>query len=146
MDKNQISKKKYVYHVYLARSDGSSYVDTLHIEKHPLIYANSIYLYYKSARYSTLTCIDMRRVCDRLDIDEVKRLIVNRSLDLYYWNVDDNARQLFDELRDIQKQVDEQRAIEKIKADFFATKCAFERVKQKYDALPDELKNDKEER
>ena len=145
MDRSQISKKKYVYHVYLARSDGNSYLETLHIEKHPLIYANDMYLYYKGARHSQLTCVGMGRVRDHLDLEEVKLLVSNRTLNLYYWNVDDNAPQLFYELMEIQRKVEEQRVVDKIKADFAAAKTTFERAKRKYDALPDELKDDKEE-
>lgn len=142
IDKEQISKKKYVYHVYLSHTSGDTHVETLHIEKHPLIYANSSYLYYKDARYSRLSCIEMYRVYDCLDLEKIKRFISNRSLNCYYWNVDENAPQLFNELRSIQNEVEKQRAIDKITADYIAAKRAFERAKKKYDTLPDEAKRD----
>lgn len=140
MDKSQISKKKYVYHVYLARSNPNSYEEVLHIEKHPLIYANSEYLYYKGSRYSRLTCVEMYRARDCFNADEVQKLIVNKTLNLYYWNVEDKAAQMFEELRTIYQKLAEQRAIDKIHSDLRAAKCAYDRAKKKYDALPDEVK------
>jgi len=57
MDKENLSKIKYVYKIYGAGN-------VVHCEKYPIAYINSNYIYYKVARQSTLMMLDVKLVKD----------------------------------------------------------------------------------
>ena len=63
MDKSELSKHKYIYKIYQSCSDNS-----FHIERYPIVYANSSYVYFKVANKQELGCVDFRRIKDRISI------------------------------------------------------------------------------
>lgn len=67
MNKNNLSKLKYVYHVY------ESSDNVIHCEKHPVIYSNEMYLYYKAARKDQLIMTNVKNIYEKFikeDLDE----------------------------------------------------------------------------
>jgi len=57
MDKENLSKMKYIYKIYSSDS-------IVHCEKYPIVYINSENIYYKVARQSQLMRIDTKSVKD----------------------------------------------------------------------------------
>lgn len=61
MNKSELSKRKYIYKVYQSCGDNS-----FHIERYPIIYTNSAYVYFKVANKQELGRVDFRRIKDRI--------------------------------------------------------------------------------
>lgn len=79
MTLSELSKQKYIYKIY------QTYDGMFHIEKFPIIYANSAYVYFKVANKQELQCVGLRYIKD--DITDLSFL--NNSCNtrgLYVWN------------------------------------------------------------
>lgn len=79
MTLSELSKRKYIYKIYQA-TDGM-----FHIEKFPIIYANSAYVYFKVANKQELQHVRLQYIKD--DITDLSFLnnCCNRN-GLYVWN------------------------------------------------------------
>lgn len=133
MDKQNLSKYKYVWKVY------RSSVGAINKEKYPVIYANNSKTYYKVGRSTSLNVIDTSYIKDtpaQNDIDGIVRYFHKR----YYWNVPDDVEDVFESARKAVDEENECKRIETIIAEYRTAKIGYERAKKAYDALPDEVK------
>lgn len=96
MDKQNLSKYKYIYRIYEDRTG------EVHCTKHPVIYINSEVVYFKDARkqeYLANTSVD--RVSD--DFASFAKDVLSRpfhwNVDSYFWNIEDNIVELFQEFK-----------------------------------------------
>lgn len=96
LDKEKLSKQKYIYSIYSSR-DG-----TLHVEKHPVIYINSIYVYYKMNGRDDLERCRTNDVRD--DVYSISNVNFTASYGWYarryFWNVEDNLPETLQELKE----------------------------------------------
>ena len=99
-NKETLSKHKYIYYVYETADK------TIHIEKFPVIYINSKYVYYKRHRKDELDKVYVGYVKDSLaDVYNKDYKFISES-DRYFWNDVDNAQDVVDMLK---KKADEDR-------------------------------------
>ena len=96
MDKQNLSKYKYIYRIYEDRTG------ELHCTKHPVVYINSKVVYFKDARkqeYLANTSVD--RVSD--DFASFAKDVLPRpfhwNVDSYFWSVEDDIVELFQEFK-----------------------------------------------
>lgn len=80
MDRKELSKHKYIYQIYRS-SDG-----LIHIEKHPVIYANKEYVYFKTVRCSKLSYTIYSKIYDNFDDVNLKYFSNYHVADVYVWN------------------------------------------------------------
>lgn len=125
LDMKTMSKQKYIYYVY--ESD-----KTLHIEKFPIIYINSEFVYFKTGRKNALENVRTSRVKDNLeDIFKHDYHFVWRE-DRYFWNSVENPEEVVAELK---RKADEKRIAENkswAERELENAKKAYERAQEKY--------------
>lgn len=128
----EMSKNKHIWCVYMS-TDGK-----IHMEKYPIVYLNSKYVYYKTARKDMLSreyASSIRESLDSRCIDAI--LYGNRRL---FWQIDDDMENILRGVKSAKAARDEKRAIEKIKAEYANAQRRFELAKKAYDKLPDSEK------
>lgn len=96
MDKQNLSKYKHIYRVYEDRDR------ELHCEKYPVIYINSEVVYFKDARKQEyLNHVRTNKVSD--DFKSYAKTVLSRpfqwSVDNYFWNIEDDIREQFQEFK-----------------------------------------------
>ena len=96
MDKQNLSKYKHIYRVYEDRDR------ELHCEKYPVIYINSEVVYFKDARKQEyLNNVRTNRVSD--DFASYAITVLSKSynwgIDGYFWNIEDDIREQFQEFK-----------------------------------------------
>ncbi len=126
LDKETLSKQKYIYYVY--ESD-----KTIHIEKFPIIYMNSHYVYFKHSRKHELEKVYVNNVKDTLADIFKKDYRFIYSSDRYFWNPAENPEEVVTMLK---KKADEKR-IEENKSwaerELERAKTAYEAAQKRYD-------------
>ena len=128
----EMSKNKHIWCVYMS-SDGK-----IHMEKHPVVYLNSKYVYYKTARKDMLDWEYASSIHERLDSHCIDAILgMNRR---WFWKIDDNMNNVLQDVKSAKVARDEKRAIEKIKAEYADAQRRLERAKKAYDKLPDSEK------
>lgn len=138
MDKQNLSKCKYVWIVYRGERDGS-----VHKEKYPVIYANNIVTYYKVGRGMDLSKITTSYIKDAPTQNDIKDILRYRQKK-FYWDIPDSISALFLAIKDAVDKEREQKYIEETVRKYRAATFEYERAKKAYDKLPDEVKNEKE--
>lgn len=128
----ELSKRKYVYALYKASDQ------TIHVEKYPVVYVNSEYCYFKTARLSTLHVETTRHIHEELT-DRLLKDILN-GWRAYLWVADEDLVRVMNEANEAKKAKDEQEAIRKIKNEYALAQRRMELAKKAYEALPDEFK------
>jgi hypothetical protein len=96
MDKQNLSKYKYIYRIYEDRTG------EVHCTKHPVIYINSKVVYFKDARKQEyLSYISVDGVSDDFAsyTNEVLSKPYYRSVNHYFWSVEDDITELFQEFK-----------------------------------------------
>lgn len=97
-----INKIKNIYRIYES-SNG-----ILHLEKHPVIYANSVYVYIKNGDKQELKRLNYDSIAD--DYVQYKsgdtRYYYCRGFDKYFWNIDTDVDLIFEDLKKQKKTVD----------------------------------------
>lgn len=130
LDKETLSKQKYIYYVYEADN-------TLHIEKLPVVYLNSKYVYYKHSRKHELEKAYLSDVKDTLEDVFEKDYKFIYSRDRYFWNPAENPEKVVAMLK---KRADEKR-IEKNKSwaekELERARKAYEDAQKKYELWKD---------
>lgn len=80
MDKSGLSKRKYIYKIYRSYRD-----HTFHIERYPIIYANSSYVYFKVANKQELQYVEFRYIKNDIsDLDLTKEYQLEQGLYTWY--------------------------------------------------------------
>ena len=129
MDKQNLSKYKHIYRVY---EDSTG---TIHCTKYPIIYINSKVVYFKDVRkqeYLNNVCIN--NVSDDFASYAEKMLSTsfNWRVDHYFWDVEDDIRELFQEFR-------KQRALKSMISKEKMITDRYERAKKELEAAEAEL-------
>ena len=100
IDITTLSKQKYIYRVY---EDGA---DELHCTKHSIIYLNSKVVYFKDARKQEyLGNILVSKISDNFAkyMDKYEWSASWRKIDDYFWDVEGNLQELFQEWKNKRK-------------------------------------------
>ena len=100
IDITTLTKHKYIYRIY---EDGA---DELHCTKHSIIYLNSTVVYFKDARKQEyLNNILVRNISDNFTkyMDEYEWSASWRKIDAYFWDVEGNLQELFQEWKNKRK-------------------------------------------
>ena len=99
MDAKNLSKQKYIYRIYESR-DGK-----LHCEKYPIIYVNSMVVYFKDGRKNgSLGCTYIENILDDTTTINPARLAEEPQLyrcrfNRYFWKVDEEKiEEIFEDL------------------------------------------------
>ena len=138
MDKQNLSKHKYIWVVYRGSDD---YV---HKEKYPVIYANNIVTYYKVGRSMSLNQISTSYIKDTPKENDIKD-ILRYHQKKFYWNVPDSIIDLFSAIKDAVDKEAEQLYIETAIQRYEKAIREYTRAKEIYDKLPDEVKSKNED-
>lgn len=97
LDKTTLSKQKHIYYVYNSGNE-------THIEKFPVVYLNSKYVYFKRQRQDELSRVYLSFVKDSLqelkDPDHFGSNCFAYERDRYYWNMEDNPQEFIKELKE----------------------------------------------
>lgn len=99
MDKQNLSKYKYIYRIYEDRTGA------VHCTKHPVVYINSKVVYFKDARkqeYLGNTSIDGVSDDFASYAQNVLNSLYHFNVNNYFWNIEDNIIELF---REFKKQI-----------------------------------------
>ena len=97
-----INKIKYIYRIYES-SNG-----ILHLERHPVVYANSTYVYIKVFGQNDLKRLNYDSISDtyvQYKSGDV-RYYYCRGFDRYFWNVDTDVNLIFEDLKKQKKAID----------------------------------------
>lgn len=133
LDKNALSKQKYIYYVYDADAG-----KTMHIERFPVVYINSKYVYYKHSRKHELEKVYLGDVKDTLANVFEKDYKFVYSRDRYFWNTAENPEEVVATL----KKVADERRIEKNKSwaekELERARRAYEDAQKRYDIWANE--------
>lgn len=125
LDRETLSKQKYIYYVYEADK-------TFHVEKYPIIYINSEYVYFKTGRKNMLEHVSTPRVKDNLEsVFERDYRYIWRE-DRYFWNLAENPDELVAELK---RKADEKRIADNkswAEKELENAKKNYERAQEKY--------------
>lgn len=127
LDKATLSKQKYIYCVYAGKDD--SILDgKLHIERFPVIYINSKYVYFKFPGDEALTLEAISSVKDSLDSltdYDIDCLRWNRK---YFWVMDKNAPETLKEIKEKRNQKMLKEKKEKARQDLDNAKRLYEQA------------------
>lgn len=129
MDKQNLSKYKYIYHIYEDKDK------ELHCSKYPIIYINSKVVYFKDARKQEyLRDIRIEKVSD--DFVSYAKTVLSRSfswrVDDYFWSVEDDIKERFQEFK-------RQRALKNMIGKEKQITDRYERAKKEFEAAKAEL-------
>lgn len=94
VDKENLSKLRYVYYVYQAE-------DThYHVERYPIVYINSDLVYYKHYGNKYLQCIEMKYVRDSLSDYTPEPYIApfSHKGNSFYWSMGNDYRKKLNEI------------------------------------------------
>lgn len=127
-DMKNLSKLKYIYRVY------ESSDKVLHIEKYPIIYINSRVVYFK----------DIRKQEDihKKDLNQVKDSFVDfytssfgnyPCFDRYFWNVETNVYDIYNELKEKQIKFREEEKLNNIRKRMENAKRSYEIYLKEYE-------------
>lgn len=100
LDKENLSKQKYIYCVY----SENILDDKVHIERFPIIYINNKYVYFKVPGNESLTLKSISSVKDSLESltdYEIDCLAWNHQ---YFWTMDKNAPETLKEIKEKRNQ------------------------------------------
>lgn len=126
LNKETLSKQKYIYYVH--KSDGYE----THIERFPIVYINSKYVYFKRAGQDQLGCRFISEVKDSLtDIFNIDYQFIYEH-NRYFWNPEENPNEVVAELK---KKADEKRIKQNkswAEKELERAKQAYERAQEKY--------------
>ena len=96
MDKQNLSKYKYIYRIYEDR------IGEAHCTKHPVVYINSKVVYFKDARkqeYLANTLVNQVSDDFASFADDVLTRPGYYNVDWYFWSIENNIRELFQEFK-----------------------------------------------
>ena len=131
MDKQNLSKYKHIYRVYEDRDK------ELHYTKYPIIYINSKVVYFKDARKQEyLSYTTLNNVSDDFTsyAEKILSTSFNWRVDNYFWSVEDDIRELFQEFRK-KRSLAQMINKEKMITD------RYERAQKEFEAAKAELEN-----
>lgn len=136
MDKRYMSQNKYVYEVYLAYG---AFEMEIHMEKHPVVYSNSKYVYIKRGRKDALERLDTSDIYEEISVDACNK-ILDKEVHTYFWGIDDDKQKHLTNFKALKTERDRRKQIDSVKLAYRMAKESFERAKKYYDELPDEEK------
>ena len=97
VDLKNLSKIKYIYRIYESEDE------VLHCEKYPVIYMNSVVVYFKNTRkQGMLNYTNIDNVLDNLTVFYQDKYYPR--FDRYFWNMETNIQEIY---ADLKKQRDE---------------------------------------
>ena len=97
VDLKNLSKIKYIYRIYESEDE------VLHCEKYPVIYINSVVVYFKNTRkQGMLNYTNIDNVLDNLTVFYQDKYYPR--FDRYFWNMETNIQEIY---TDLKKQRDE---------------------------------------
>lgn len=106
VDKDKISKLK---HIYQVRQDAEN---NIHIEKFPIIYINSKFIYYKANGDDMLSILPVKDIREKFPDD----YDVRRYNAIYFWfSAYKSQREIDEEINDLKYQIKESEKTKKIK-------------------------------
>lgn len=127
LDKEMLSKQKYIYCVYSGKDD------CLNVERFPIIYINNRYVYYKKPGSETLDYKSISFVKDSLNSlkdYEINHLRFQREL---FWNVDENIPETLDSLKKKYKDMKIKREKAEAKEQLDISKRIYEEALARYE-------------
>ena len=97
VDLKNLSKIKHIYRIYESEDE------VLHCEKYPVIYINSVVVYFKNTRkQGMLNYTNIDNVLDNLTVFYQDKYYPR--FDRYFWNMETNIQEIY---ADLKKQRDE---------------------------------------
>lgn len=132
MDKQNLSKIKYIYRIYKSAEDNQ-----VHIEKYPVVYVNSNYTYYKVANKQELQWVGTPKVYEtaKAACYELSKITRYWNLSFYFWDLDgfdiENSKYIENLRREALKQ--------KYESDLKQHKSLATRYKNHYDGEMEEI-------
>jgi hypothetical protein len=131
IDKTTLSKHKYIYRIY------ENTVGEIHCAKYPIIYLNSKVVYFKDARKQEyLANVLVSKVCDNFTV--YAQAVLDKyykTIDDYFWDVEGNLNELFQEFKQKRKVAKLMQAEKQITFRYVQTKKAFEEATAKLNEL-----------
>lgn len=129
MDKQNLSKYKYIYRIY------EDSIGDVHCTKYPVIYINSKVVYFKDARkqeYLANTSVD--RVSDDFAswVNETLAKPYCFNVDSYFWSIEDGITELFREFK-------KQRALARVVQNEKQITARYVRAQKEFEAAKAEL-------
>ena len=125
VDLKNLSKIKHIYRIYESEDE------VLHCEKYPVIYINSMVVYFKDTRkQGTLNYTNIDNVLDNLTVFYQDNYYPR--FDRYFWNMETNIQEIY---ADLKKQRDEIRR----KTEEERKRNRYEKAKREYEEALKEI-------
>ena len=131
IDKTTLSKHKYIYRIY---EDGA---DEVHFQKFPIVYLNSKVVYFKDARKQEyLANVLVSKISD--NFAKYAKDVLDKyykTIDDYFWDVEGNLQDLFQEFKQERNKVKLLQAEKNITFRYVQAQKEFEAAKAKLNEL-----------
>lgn len=133
LDKETLSKQKYIYCVYAGRDDN------LNVERFPVIYINNHYVYFKKPGNEQLNSLTLPAISDSLDSLDLHDINSLRFCHKYFWNIDKDIPETFNKLREKYKRANFEKekyeAKQKLELAKKIYEATLEQYKKKYEVI-----------